>query len=159
MDQQHRDRQQVNAQNLRGYTDRSLAPSWKDQCEMKQQGRREQTRCNLCPVDFPVEYVQFSAEVKRTKDEGNQAENVEVHRAWRVPPANENEQPNEKIEQAHDAQKVLGGERLFRGGRNQRRFEFVAAARKLIARLGPEAGTIEPVSDVRGAIYRRTVEA
>src|SRR5271169_3884532 len=159
MDQQQGNRQQVDAQNFRGSADPSLAPFWKDQCEMKQQGRRKQTCRNLCPINFPVEYVQFSAEVKRTKDEGNQAENVEVHGAWRVPSANENEQPNEKIEQAHDAQKVLGGERLFRGGRNQRRFEFVAAARKLIAHLGPQAGTIEPVRNVRGAIYRGTVEA
>src|SRR5438105_14501453 len=98
---------------------------------MEQQCRHKKASHNLRPVNFPVKSVQLSAEMERPENKGNQAKHIKVHRARSVPPADENEQADEQIKQAHDSQIVFGGKRLLGGRRAKRRLEFRSPAGKL----------------------------
>src|SRR5437660_7679558 len=118
---------------------------------MEQQRRSQQARHNLRPVDFPVEDVQLSAEMERPENEGNQAKDIKVDRARSVPPANENEQANKQIKQAHDSQVVFGREGFFGRRGEQGSLEFLAAAGKLIVYLGPKPSAVQPTRDLRGS--------
>src|ERR1700751_6117682 len=75
------------------------------------------------------------------ENEGNQAENVEMNGARRVPPSYENKYTDKKIDQANDAQIIFRGDRLFGGCDHYRRFKRVAFSRNFIAQLAPEACT------------------
>ena len=81
-----------------------------------------------------------------------------MHGARGVPAADENEQADEQIEQAHDAQVILGCQRLFCRRREQRGFEFLAAARKFVAHLGPQPRTVETPRHFRRSTDRSTID-
>src|SRR5207244_11667973 len=98
--------------------------------------------------------------MKRPENKRNQAKDVKVYGARSVPPADENEQADEKIKQTHDSQIVFGCEGLFRRRREERRLEFLTAAGKLVVQLRPKPSTVWPPGDLRGccdsgAIYAR----
>ncbi len=81
--------------------------------------------------------------MERPENEGDQAKDVKMHRARSVPAADENEQADKKIEQAYDAQVILGRQRLFRRRCEEWCFEFLTTARKLVAHLGPETRAVQ----------------
>jgi hypothetical protein len=118
---------------------------------MKEQRGGKQSGHNAGPVDLQIESVELSAVMKRIEDERDQTKDVEVHGAWRVPPANKDEQPDEQIEQTDDAEVHLDSDGFVRGGGDQASFEFFAVAGKLVAQLGPETGAIQASRYIGGA--------
>src|ERR1700737_917402 len=92
------------------------------------------------------------------QDEGDQAKDVEVHRARCVPATYENEQPNEQVEKTYHAQIIFDGSRLFRGCGNEWCLKLSGLPRELIANLVPEASAVQPTGDLHrsgngGVIY------
>src|SRR6267378_1492712 len=136
MNQEQNERQRVDRQQFRRRANGCFRPPGKYQRKVEKQSRRQQARHNLRPVNFPVKRVQFSAEMERPENEGNQAKNVKMHGARSVPAANEDEQADEKIEQPHDSQVVLGRKRLFGRGGEKRGFEFLTTTGKFVMYLG-----------------------
>src|SRR5882762_703493 len=118
---------------------------------MQQQRRREQTRYDSRPIDFLIEGVPLAAVMERTNNKGNQTKDVKVHRPRRVPSADENEQADEEIQQADNAEIILDTDGLVRRRGNQPGFKFFAVTREFIAKLGPKPGVIEAVRDQRGS--------
>src|SRR6267378_721154 len=127
MNQEQNERQRVDRQQFRRRANGCFRPPGKYQRKVEKQSRRQQARHNLRPVNFPVKRVQFSAEMERPENEGNQAKNVKMHGARSVPAADENEQTDEQIEQAYDSQVVLGSQGLLGGRREEWRLEFLTA--------------------------------
>src|SRR6266478_9470899 len=87
--------------------------------------------------------------MERPENEGDQAKDVKMHGAGGVPAADENEQADKQIEQAYDAQVILGRKRLFRRRCEEWCFEFLTTARKLVAHLGPETRAVQTASNLR----------
>ncbi len=104
---QQRSRNSIDGRKNRALPPRSGPPLRKNQREMQQQRGLQQPRDNSGPVDFPVKRAQLSRVLERIQDVGHQAKNVEVHGARGIPPAPENEQADEKIEQSHNAQIIF----------------------------------------------------
>src|SRR5579862_917968 len=90
--------------------------------------------------------------MEAVQNEGDQAENIKVNGARRVPTANKNEEADEKIEQGGDAQVVFDGGRIFLRRGDQRSFVGTAVATQLIANFHPGGDTEEDAGDVRGAM-------
>src|SRR5438132_5385957 len=111
---------------------------------MEQQCRHKKASHNLRPVNFPVKSVQLSAEMERPENKGNQAKHIKVHGARSVPPADENEQTDEQIKQANDAQIIFRGQGLFGRRREQGGLEFLTVAGKPVVNLAPKSCTIQP---------------
>ena len=158
MNQKRGERQQVHCQQLQRRTNPRLGPSGENQCEMEQQGWCQNVRHNFRPVYFPVKDVEFFTIVERPADEGNQTKDVKVHGPRGVPPADENEQPDEQIEQTHDPLVILDREWLFLRRRNKRRLEFLTTARELVTHLSPEPRTIQALSNLGGSRNRCATE-
>src|SRR5260370_30946220 len=96
--------------------------------------------------------------MERQENEGDEAKDVKMHGARTVPWGNENEQADEQVKQAHDAQVVLGRKGLLGRGCEEWRFEFLTTAGKLVAHLGPEPSTVQPPSDLRGSCDRGAID-
>src|SRR5713226_9219427 len=105
---------------------------------MEQQCGREETRGNIGPVDFVIKCVELSAVVEGIQYERDETENIKVNRARGVPAANENEQPDKKIQEPNDAEIIFDRSRLFRRRCDQRRFKFFAVARQFVTNLIPK---------------------
>src|SRR5215510_13152944 len=68
-------------------------PLGEGQYEVQEQGRLQQPRDFVAPIDVPVELVEFSGVVEAVEDEGNEAENVEVSRSGCSPPPEKDVKP------------------------------------------------------------------
>ena len=68
-----------------------------------------------------------------------------------VPPANEDEQPDEEIEQRGDAQIILDGGRVLLGGGNDGRFEGAVIAAEAVLDFGPGNDAEQDASNIGGA--------
>src|SRR6202158_153141 len=158
MNQKQSERQGVDGQQFRRRANGCFGPPRKYQCKVEEQSRSQQARDNLRPINFPVKRVQLSTEMERPENERDQAKDVKMHGARSVPSADENEQADEQVKQAYDAQVVLGRKGLFGGGCEEWRFEFRTTAGKLVAHLGPEPCALQPPSDLRGSCDRGTID-
>src|SRR5260221_11865324 len=85
----------------------------KDQSKVQQEGRREQPGHYAGPIYLVVKSIQLVGVLEGIEDEGHQAEDVKMHGARRIPPAHENEKPNEEIEETNEPAVILDGSRLF----------------------------------------------
>src|SRR5258708_36308972 len=85
----------------------------KDQSKVQQERRREQPGDYAGPIHFIVEGIQLAAVLEGIKDERYQADDVKMHGARRVPPAHENEKPNEKIDETNEPAVILDGSRIL----------------------------------------------
>src|SRR5712664_4118549 len=130
-----------------------------DQGEMEQQGRCEEACHDLRPIDFPVKSVKLSAVVEGPTDEGNQTKDIKVHGTRGIPPPNEDEKSDEQEQQAHDAQIVFRGERLFGRRGDEGSLKLFAVARKLVAHLRPEPGAIQTPRNFRSSCDMGAVDA
>src|SRR5579862_1376285 len=110
------------------------------------------------PVDDVVERIQLAAVMKAVKNKRDQAENVEMHRSRRIPPARENEESNEQVKNGGDAQVILDAERLFLRRGDQRHFERLIAAPDFVLYFAPDAGVEQQAGDVGGAVDGRSVD-
>ena len=122
----------------------------KDQRKVDEQRRREKHGDDVAPINFPIEDGKLSAVVEAVKDERGQAEEIEMHGARSVPAARENEQANENIDQAGDAEIVLEGGGIFGVGGDELGVEGGAVALDAVGELGPFAGAEEHLSDLGG---------
>ena len=125
---------------------------------MDEEGRLQQKRDHVAPVDCPVERVQFAAVMKAVKNERYEAEDIEMNCARRVPPARENEKSDEEIQQRGDPEVVLnrGGVLLRRG--DQRHLERLAVPADSIVDFRPGTCAPEQFRYVGGAVDRGSVE-
>src|SRR6202044_1321076 len=140
-----------NAVNERQLGPQSAAPLGKYQGEVHQHGGLQQERHYVRPINNPVKGIQLAAVMKTVEDERDQAKNVEMNRARRVPSAHKNEQADEQIKQSEDTQIVFnGGGILLRRG-DQRRFEGAPVAQQLVADFGPGTHVEQHARDVHGA--------
>ena len=96
--------------------------------------------------------IQLSAVVKAIKNERNQAENVEVNRARRVPAANENEKSDEKIEQRGRCADSSRSRRICPAARSPGESQTPPPATDLVANLGPRARAKQDAGDVGSAM-------
>src|ERR1700674_3199018 len=71
-----------------------------------------------------------------------------MHGARRVPPAHENEQAYEEIEEADKPAVILDGSGLFGGGGDNGSLKLAAVAREFVAHLVPEAGMPQATRDL-----------
>src|SRR5689334_5436198 len=98
----------------------------KYESEMNQKRRLKQQGGDVAPVNYPVKRIQFTAVVKRVKNERHEAENVEMHRARRRPALDDDERADEKIQQREDSQVIPDRSRIFFGRSNQLGLERLA---------------------------------
>ena len=94
--------------------------------------------------------------MKTIQDERDQAKNVEMNGARRVPAAHENEQADEEVKQPEDAQIVFNRRRIFLRRGDHRRLKGAAVAEQLVADFGPGADVKEYAGDVGRAMDRNT---
>src|SRR6266446_7474793 len=126
---------------------------------MKKQRGSKQAGHDLRPIHFPVKGVQLSAVVERPADERDEAKDVKVHGTRGIPPPSEDEKSDEQEQQAHDAQIIFRGERLFRGSGDERSLKLFAVARELVPQLRPEPGAIQAPRNFRSSCDMRAVDA
>src|SRR5882672_12912390 len=126
---------------------------------MEQQSRRQEARNNLRPIDFPVKGVKLSAVVEGPANKRNQAKDIKVHGTRRIPSPSEDEKSDEQEQQAHDAQIIFRGERLFRGCGDERSLKLFAVARELVPQLRPEPGAIQAPRNFRSSCDMGAVDA
>ncbi len=74
---------------------------------MEQQGRRKKSRRDARPIDFLIKGVELAAVLEGIEDEGDQAENVKMHSARRIPAPDKNEHPDEEVEKSYYAEIIL----------------------------------------------------
>ena len=129
-----------------------------DQRKMDQKGGRGDKGGGLGPVNFPIEGIQLARVMKGAKDKRGQAEQIKVDRAPSVPATDENEEADEEVEQADDAQVILERERLRSGRRDHGCIENATLAADLITGARPDAESPEALDDVDGARHRLTVD-
>src|SRR5579863_3762685 len=125
---------------------------------MQQESWRKQPSHNPGPIDFEIKGVQFAAVMKRTDNEGDQAEDVKMDGARRIPPPGKNKQSNEEIEKADNAKKILDGERFMRRSSDQAGFKFLTVAGQFVAELRPEPGVVQPVRHNRRSGHRDVID-
>ena len=126
----------------------------KYQSEMQQQRGLQEPRHDAGPVNFPVKGAQLSRILEGIQDEGNQAENIEMHGASGVPAARENKKADEKIEQAHNAQIIFDGGRPLRRLGYQLGLKLFSASLDSVVRLRPQSDAPQALGDVDGAVDR-----
>src|SRR3974377_1728843 len=95
----------------------------KDQRKVNEQGRLQQERDRITPINGPVEAVQLARVMEAIEDEGDQAEHIEVDGAGRVPTASKDEKPDEEIEQGRDTQVALKRGRILLGCGDERNIQ------------------------------------
>src|ERR1700738_733544 len=124
----------------------------KDQSKVQQEGRRESPGHDAGPLHFKVEGIELAAVLEGIEDKGPQAEDVKMHGARRIPPAHENEKPNEKIEETNKPAVILDGSRLLRRRGDDWSFKLATVAGQFVAHLGPHPGVPQATSnlDLRG---------
>jgi len=79
--------------------------------------------------------------MKRIEDEGNQAENIKVNGARRIPPPHKDEHSDEEIQKPDYAKVIFYGGGLLGRRSNQGRLKLFAVARQFIPHLGPKPCT------------------
>src|ERR1700722_303294 len=89
--------------------------------------------------------------MERAEDGRDQAENVKMHSAGRIPPAPENEKSYEQVDQTDYAKIIFDVEGLGGGGDNQQRAELAAATLQFVVCLRPNAHGPEALRDLYGA--------
>src|ERR1700733_11091082 len=130
------------------------ATLWKHQGEVHEHGGLQQQRHHVAPVNDPVEGIQLAAVMKTIQDERDQAKNVEMNGARRVPAAHENEQADKEVKEPEDAQIVFNRRRIFLRGSDHRRFKGAAVAEQLVADFRPGTDVEEHAGDVGRAMDR-----
>ena len=150
MDEQQDERQSVDAGQLGGGAGNPLRSFGKDERKMEEQRRRQQARHDIGPVHFPVECVELAAEVEGKQNERDQAKDVEMNRAGRVPAPHKDEQPDEQIEESDEPEIVFNGGGSLARGRNDRRFKLHVVPRHAIAQFRPQPGVPQTLGDLHG---------
>src|SRR5215472_10934032 len=107
MRQQQQQRRTIDKSELGKVLEQTLCPLGEHQREMQQERWGKQPCHNAGPIDFIIERIELSAVVKAVENERHQAEDVEVNGARRVPPADENKNSNEKVDQADNAKIIF----------------------------------------------------
>src|SRR5258708_30940502 len=102
---------------------------------MRRQRRGEQSRHDTRPIDFQIEGVQLAAVMERTDHEGNQAKNGKMNGARRIPSPDEDEQSDEEVQQAYNAEIIFNGDRFVRRRGDQAGFKLLARARDVVAEM------------------------
>src|SRR5580658_5119314 len=105
---------------------------------MQQQSRHKYLGQDFDPINLVVESVQLPAVMEGEENEGNQAENVEVHRARRVPTTRKNEEAYEEIDQAYNSRVILNRGRFLRWSSNEWSLKLLAIPCQFVAHLGPQ---------------------
>ncbi len=77
------------------------------QHKVQEQRRLQHPGNHVAPVNAPVERVQFPGVVERVEDERDQAENIEMRRTGRRPPAQQNVHANAEINQRDQPQPIV----------------------------------------------------
>ena len=122
---------------------------------MQQQRRLQQPGHDAGPIDFPVKGAQLARVLEGIQNEGNQAENVEMHGASGVPAARENKKTDEEIEQADNAQIIFDRGRPLRRLGDQLGLKLLAASFDSVVRLRPQPDAPQAFGHVDGAVDRR----
>ena len=155
--QQQNSRHAVNGAQDRAVPLGNRAPLRKYQRKMQQQRRLQKPGHDRAPIDFPVERSQLPGVLEGVQDEGHQAKNVEMHGARRVPPAGKNEEADEEVQHAHNAQIIFD-----RGGPRGRldyelRFKLFAAPLNAVMGQRPQSDSPQALRDIDRAMDRRIV--
>src|SRR5579864_7555574 len=123
---------------------------------MYQKSRLEKQSDNVAPVDHPIEGIQFAAVVKAVKNERNQAEDIKVNCARRIPAASENKQADEQIQECRKSEIILDRRRVFLRGGYQRRFKSSSVPTHPVSDFSPRAHLEQHARHVRGSMNRET---
>jgi len=126
-----------------------------DQSEMEQQGRREEARHDLRPIDFQSNASNFPLS-GRPADEETRQKN-KVHRHERIPPPSEDEKSMTRTAGRRRGDSFRG-ERLLRGAVTSG-VSTLRRARKLVAHLRPEPGAIQAPRNFRSSCDMSAVDA
>ena len=89
---------------------------------MNEQRGLQENRNHVPPIDSPVKRIQLSGVMKTEQNEGDEAENIEVNGARRIPPAHKNKKTDEKIKQCGKPQ-VIFNRGIFLWHGDERHFE------------------------------------
>src|ERR1700688_2086552 len=116
---------------------------------MQKDGRGQDAGSDVAPIDDLIKGVQLPGEVEAGKDKRSQAQNVEVHRAWRADPAVVDEQSNQQIDYAHH---VLVIHRAIDYGlaHHYVRWKLHVAATDQVFRLIPNDDVLQDLGNVGG---------
>src|SRR5208282_5433511 len=145
MDEKNRQRGKINNTELRKRPAGSFGAFREDQSEMQQQCRHHHLRQDFDPIDFVIEGVQLSAVVEREENERDEAENIKVHGARRVPAARKNEKADEEIDQANNAGVILDGGWFFGRSSYERSLKLLAVPGQSVAHLRPQPRAPQPL--------------
>ncbi len=132
---------QVNQRNDPGMLADKITPLGKRQHEVQEQRRLQQPGSDVAPQNDPVEGVEFSGVVERVEDERNQAENIEVHGAWRRPAPQQHVHSDAQIDERDQPQPEI--QRPLRRNQNHSCVNWNGVAHQRISRLRPDAGAEE----------------
>ena len=124
---------------------------------MQQQRGGQQPRRNARPVHFQIEGVQFAAVLERVQNKRHQAENIKMHRPGRIPAARKNEQPNEEVKQANNAQVIFDTDGFVWRSGDQAGLKLFAVAFQFVAELRPLPRAIEPPRHMRRFRHRHII--
>ena len=92
--------------------------------------------------------------MKTVENKRDQAKNVEMNRARRIPTADKNEQADEEVKQPEDAQVIFNRSGIFLRCGDHRRFKGAAVANQLIADFGPGPDVEQHSRNVHRAVDR-----
>ncbi len=138
--EQHR-RRQVNHRQQPGTLAHNLAFLGKRKNEVQEQRRLQHSGGDVAPIDDPVEIVQLAGVLEGISDERDETENIEVRRAGSGPAAQQDVEPDAKIDERNQSQPVV--ERAFRGNQNHAGIERHRLPEQGIRGLGPDAVAVE----------------
>ncbi len=129
-----------------------------NQREVDEQGRLQQQRDHVGPVDGLIEDVQLAGVMEAVQHKGHQAENIEMDGARRIPPAHENEKADEEIQQRGNAQVVFNRRGIFLRRRDQRCFKLLSAAAHRVADFRPWSHVEQHAGNIRGSMNREAAD-
>src|ERR1700733_4485500 len=104
---------------------------------MHEECRLQKQRDYIAPIDRPIEGIELIAIVEAVQHERNQAKDIKVDSARRIPAANKNKKTDEKVKKCSDPQVVFDrcGVLLRRG--NKGGLKGLAIASNLIRNFHP----------------------
>ena len=118
---------------------------------MQEHGRRDQPGHQIAEVDDLIERIQVAGVVEAEKNEGGQAENIEVPRLVRAAAPEIDEQPDQQVCRAHhDTGTPPRGPGAARA--TTRWLDFDAAALDLVLRLAPRPDAHQHLGHVGGLL-------